>query len=122
MKIKIIVTLMLLALVMGCNKTIRDEKGDIISVWKHEVGRYSITIKEGNTLIDKAFYRTGECEFTLITDVPEGSNMWYEAHYYEDWNERGYQWVKIHIHSVDDISNAGWNHGKFGSGMTERVQ
>jgi len=33
MKINIIVTLILFTLVMGCDKTIRDEKGDIVSVF-----------------------------------------------------------------------------------------
>lgn len=123
MKSNLIMILLILGLIATpwfFRKTeIRNERFNVVAVWKHEVNRYSVTIKEGNILVDRGF----AIDSVLITDVPEGSNMWYEAYYnYNSFSGGGYKWVNIHIHSVDDIGNAGWNHGKFGSGSTERVQ
>lgn len=99
----------------------RNEKQDIVAVWKHEANHYSVTVKEGNTLMDKAFY--GNFSTIIITDVPKDKSMWYEAHFKESsFSGGGYDSLKIHIHSIDDINGGGWNHGKFGSGTTERVQ
>ena len=113
--------MILFVLVSGCSHSITKETGQIIAVWKHEPNVYSVTIKEGkNTLIDKDFRRHSAVypKYSLIDDVSENSNMWYEATYDDGFCET----VVIHVRSINDINNAGWNHGKFGSGSTERVQ
>ena len=105
----------------GCEKMVfeeRHEKGNIVSVYMHEPGRYSVMVERGNKLVPKYFYNA---KTEIIRDIPAGSNMWYESYYRATMNHTGYRWVKIHIRSVDDINTAGWNHEKFGSGMTHEI-
>lgn len=121
---KIIVAVAMALMFCGCKHTFVDERNDIVAVWKHEVGRYSITYKEGHELIDYNFNKDGRSvypSFSIIADVPEDSNMWYEARYDLNANMSTAK-VFIHVRSIDDINGAGWNYGKFGRGSTERVQ
>lgn len=108
----------------SCKQVERDEKSEVVAVWKHDPGVYSVTIKDGITLVDKSFWSDmGRATPLIITDVPEGQNMWYEAHFSDNaFNGKGYSNVRIHIHSIKDINGAGWNHGKFGSGQTQLLE
>lgn len=108
----------------GCSNVERNEQGPVASVWKHEVGVYSVTVLEGNILVDKGFWNnSGWVHPKIVVDVHEGSNMWYKAHYlHNEFSGGGYDYVEIHIHGTDDIGGAGWNHGKHGSGTLERVE
>lgn len=60
----------------------------------------------------------------IIRDVPKDKNMWviYERTPPTFSASEKYDNVEIHIHSVDDINGAGWNHGKFGSGSTSVIE
>lgn len=118
------------ALTVGCtDKELFRERNDIVAVWKHEAGVYSVSTMSGNRIIDNSFHKvpgSGEACFLekpeIVADVPEGGNMWYEAIYYGGGRLGINARVTIHVRSIDDVGGAGWNHGKFGSGMTERVQ
>jgi hypothetical protein len=115
-------------LLSGCGKPtlVGKDSREIVSVWKHEVGYYSVSFMDGNKIVDNGFkiyngnYYLLETT-TLIADVPEGSNMWYEAIYLSSI-DGGSVVVTIHVRSMDDVHGAGWNHGKFGKGSTERVR
>ena len=96
-------------------------KSNCDAVYFHEHGRYSVMVKDGKNVKNVTFPRNGVKTF-VTEGVPEGSNLWFEVQYTENGcgNRRGY--VNIHIHSIDDLNTAGWNHGKFGKGQTHRVQ
>ena len=113
--------LIFLSFVINTKDIVRDEKSDIVAVWKHRANEYSVTVQEGLKFVDIPFSGT-KLNQELIADVPSHKKMWYEAHYrFNSWTGGGYEDVKIHIHSINEVNGAGWNHGKFGSGMTERV-
>lgn len=113
----------------GCSKRqLGYEKMDIVSVWKHAAGKYSVSKMNGTEIVDVDFSRIpssgcvcniGKC--TLLVDVPAGSNMWCEVYYRMEYGA-SFSYVTIHVRSPDDVNGAGWNHGKFGSGTTERVR
>ena len=111
----------LVFLVMGGgvlhHKELRKQKynktSEIKAAYMHEAGRYSIMVQDANTL---SLVKLGYA--TIKTDVTAGSNIWYEATY-NGMNECVES--TIHLHSVDDLNTAGWNHGKFGSGTTHRI-
>jgi len=107
----------------GCSRQTAHESGTVAAVWKHQANSYSVTLQEGTQLLDKSFcpfYGTYE----IILDAPPDGKMWYEADYKESncWLSKTYTRVVIHIHSINDIGGSGWNHGKFGSGMLEKVE
>jgi len=117
--------LLVIAVIGGCFygismvKEERFEKEDVIAVYMHDAWHYSVLTEAGSNLVHRVF---GSVKPEILRDVLDGSNMWYEAYYKETYDHGGYEWLKIHIRSVDDINTAGWNHGKFGRGMTHRVQ
>lgn len=88
----------------------------------HERDFYSVLIvKEDKTVEHKFFYTNQYNKITLICDVEKGDRMWFEEFKNGNWVERTLD-VIIHIHSVDDLNGAGWNHGKFGNGMTVPIE
>lgn len=111
----------------GCTDyPLGDEREDIVAVWKHDVNQYSVTLNNGEELIDNGFsFYKGEYfsyrKIKVVPDVPEGKSMWYEASYIKNANANRAE-VKIHVHSEKDINAAGWNHGKFGKGMLEKIE
>ena len=54
-------------------------------------------------------------------DRQEGEQMWYQTHYVYGGCKGTKGHVIIHVRSIADINGAGWNHGKFGSGTTTRI-
>ena len=47
--------------------------------------------------------------------------MWSEEWKNGNWVEDTLD-VNIHIHSLEDLNGAGWNHGKFGKGNTVPIE
>ena len=98
-------------------------KTEIVAVYMHHVNNYSVAIKTENRInivrLPWQLARTVE----IVADVPQGSPMWYycDGIYSADFGDTTGH-CEIHIRNVDDINTAGWNHGKSGSGTTERIQ
>lgn len=115
----------LLSLIMGCtpNKDISIKPTEIIAVYMHNVGVYSVAISGGqNSITITKVTKYAGITVKLIADVNVDESMWYSC--------RGILFpggvsddasCEIHIRSIDDIKGAGWNNGKFGSGSTERI-
>jgi len=65
---------------------------------------------------------------TFFQDVPADQKMWVLVRALQ-WNSRPRSadmhycyGLEFHIHSVQDINGGGWDHGKFGRGMTTPIE
>lgn len=86
-------------------------------VFMHQIGDYTVFVKEGSRLVPKSLWNRCERRFgsqiTLVADVPVGEPMYLvrkDGNYY------------IHIHSADEVNGGEWNKGKFGKGTTTVVE
>lgn len=120
----IFIIVLFLLPVFGCKEQkLIHEHVYIVAVWKHGVDSYSVTYQDENKFLrDVSFSSDTKSDpVERVADLADGEKMWYEADYYY-WGEwKIFRKVKIHIHSVNDLTGAGWNHGKHGSGRTEKV-
>ena len=90
-------------------------------VFMHDPEQYSVMVV-GDTAEMKLLY-LGRCSAKFVTDVPKDSDMWLFMHWTPPSSTSGINScdVVFHIHATEDVNGAGWNHGKFGSGMTNVV-
>ena len=99
---------------------VTDEKFEVEAVYYHECAHYSVDYIAPNGDIQTRDYKW--IPTRRVPDVPANGKPWVEAHIVRDnYNfnfHYGESHVTIHIRGVKDIHPAGWNHGKFGSGMT----
>ena len=122
------IELMLVSLLVltGCSENVHyvTPPTNIVAVYYHEGNKYSVTTNVGNVLTTKRVTTRARVHTTIITDVTFDKPMWYECDYtYNNFvGATSGKGCTIHIHSVDDIIGAAWNHGKFGSGTTNRVR
>ena len=111
--------LCLIVLFTGCNNIHTDKKiENVQAVFYHEPGNTLLVNGKGAELKTITFR---DAEITLFKDVPQGSTVWARVQRDGDDFNGIDERVEIHIHSVDDINGAGWNHGKFGSGTTTKI-
>lgn len=109
----------------GCgidSKTV-SEKNKVEAIYWHERNRYSAAIVRGDTIDMHRIPIFSSSDVTVLQDVPAKEKPWYEC----EWKYDGFKgnhggWCNIHIHSVDPLRTADWNHGKFGTGSTKRIQ
>lgn len=89
-------------------------------VFMHDPGQYSFLYKDevsGQLYpISKNTFGGSEyrAKYHLIPDVKKEDFCWAEV-------DMSNYVITIHIHDVSEVSGAGWNHGKFGSGSTTVV-
>ena len=100
-------------------------KRNIDVVWFHEENKYSISyVNNANEIINESPWKCVNPK--IIIDVPKGEKMYYEYKYSFNsfWGcmDSANSYVKIHVHSINDIIGADWNHGKFGTGKTNRIR
>jgi len=95
-------------------------KHDIVSVYYHERGKYSVGEVNNGLLKIKSLPYGAHVDIWM--DVSPEDEKWYECDYtYDTWDSDKTGGCSIHIHDIDDIGTAGWSHGKFGSGTTVRI-
>lgn len=97
------------------------EKKTFTAIYWHEGNNFSVVIKEGNEM-NFSRIPTHRIKPRIVVDVPKGELGWYAC----EWDHSGFngssnEKCEIHIESEDSLIAAGWNHGKFGSGMTHRI-
>ena len=99
----------------------RTDKKMFTAIYWHEGNRFSVVVKDGNEM---KFTRipTHNLRPKILIDVSSGELGWYAC----EWDHSGFngssnEKCEIHIESEDSLIAAGWNHGKFGSGMTHRI-
>jgi hypothetical protein len=123
-KIKIITGVILIAsLLTGCQGVLYEKKENIVSVYYHENDRYSVIVNENDELRSVSFING--LNVKIIADVKEGDSMWYEMEYtYSTFNglkKNKKHFLNIHVHNHKDLNGGSWNHGKFGTGKTTKV-
>lgn len=91
-------------------------------IFLHETNHYSVfTVEEDKSVTFKSFHPFTYQKITLFCDVEKGDRMWAEEWKNGNWVDTTLD-AAIHIHSLDDLNGAGWNHGKFGNGMTVPIE
>lgn len=117
---KLLISLIALLLVGCSDPIVHKYKRDIVSVYYHEGNDYSVGIFDTGLLTIKRLPPAAHVSVWL--DVSPEDNMWYECdftRYKFTGDTTG--GCNIHMHDIDDLNTAGWNHGKFGSGTTTRI-
>jgi len=121
-----IVLLLTTILLSSCSGEPRFVEREVDAIYWHEYQRYT-AMTENAGMIEKhnippwGTARAGAVK--LYTDVDANTKAWYKCDY------RWSNWVganadascEIHIHNLDELGTADWNHGKFGSGPTTRI-
>jgi hypothetical protein len=91
------------------------------SVWFHESERYSITVLENGILNNIAVPSHRRNDGTVV--YVDGSDpAWAEVTYSKEGGGSVYaSRIEIHVKDASTITGGGWNHGKFGSGSTQKI-
>lgn len=93
------------------------------SIWFHENDRYSITVLENGILnnIAVSMHHPGDGSFVYV----DGSDpAWAEVTYSKAGGGSDGVYasrIEIHVKDASTITGGGWNHGKFGSGSTRKI-
>jgi hypothetical protein len=93
-------------------------KQDIDSVYYHEINNYSVAFLSDNILVTKKVPNRPK----VIVKRDATDHLWYECNFKQNFARTYGEGCVIHITGLNDIKTSGWNHGKFGSGMTTRLQ
>ena len=121
MKIIILLPIFILA---ACGMEDMSSGGDIDAIYWHENDRYTIMTINSDIVTKHRIppWNGYGGTIELYQDVDPDNSSWYKC----DWKynsivgfEDGY--CEIHIHNLNELGTADWNHGKFGSGSTKRI-
>jgi hypothetical protein len=121
-----ILPLFILPMLLLCSCSPSSDENDVITypnvkaVYFQEENRYSIAYREGNEIKIIGLYGAYEYSTQILDDVPATNSMYVVGIKSPIFGGIQYSW-KIHIHNIDDINTASWNHGKRGSGSTTRI-
>ena len=96
--------------------TIIEVKEQVSSVYWHERNAYSVATINDNKI---TMYRL-PYEVFLYSGAEKPWYMCKGKHRRWDGTYKG-SYCEIHLVNIDGLSNASLNHGKFGSGKTERI-
>lgn len=108
----------------GCESIHHVDEGTADAVYWHENDWYTLkTIEPDGSVKDYNIPMCNDCQITvtLWIDDLKGGKPTYRC----IWDEN--RWIPptghcdIHIHRLSDLGTADWNHGKFGSGPTTRI-
>ncbi len=111
------VLLSVLLCVSGCGDyTVINDKKEVAAVYWHEYNRYSVSIvNDGVVNMYRLPYRV-----LVFTGAKKPWYLCKGKHRSWDGVYKG-SYCELHLRSIDNLLNASWNHGKFGSGKTERI-
>ena len=121
----IIATITWPAITDHLTQTERVRISNVVGVLMHEPGSYTLEVQNpGSPVVVNTWVRTYYGEYAqIVTDAPNNEPMWavliIEHYSAGRVFTRG---LELHVHTVQDVNGAGWNHGKFGSGQTTRIQ
>jgi len=112
----------LLPMVSAGGYDVVTEENTVEAIYWHEHNRYSAAILNGSTLDMHRIPYHHIGSVTVFTDLESGKKPWYKC----QWKENGFSGkhdsnCEIHIKDVDSLRTADWNHGKFGTGTTSRI-
>jgi hypothetical protein len=123
---RLILLLGITALLSGCFSQEKPSSTtsihDIVAIWYHEGSSYSFTTVENNKLKNYGFGNDTLCTTEVVLDLKPNEKPWATVTtHHLTFGETRNSYI-IHAHSISDIQGAGWNHGKFGSGQTTRLE
>jgi hypothetical protein len=121
-KSKLLVVLLIALLCGGCSDTKMIEKSTAQAIYWHESDRYTAAIINNGVVEMRRIPTTGYNNITLYTDLKDGELPWYKCEWLNNaftGNHSGK--CEVHIKNIDSLMTADWNHGKFGSGTTTRI-
>lgn len=119
---KSILTVAFLLLILGgCSDIVETRyEHDIVSVYFHERNDFSVGYMVGDEIRIKRIPPSAHVD--IYADVNPEDSMWVECNHTRDrFDGSTTGGCIIHVRDVDDIGTGGWNHGKFGSGATTRI-
>ena len=122
MKLKIIsicIMFLMFSNICFCSELIK-KKEFVDAIYWHENDRFT-AVKVVDKVVQFISLPRQPVTVTVVCDADE--KPWYEYSYqFSDFAgaQKG-GWCKIHIKTVDSLRSADWNHGKFGSGSTVRI-
>jgi len=106
--------LLFLLFLPGCETPQHYKVNNIVRVFMHDPGKYSLMVREDGQLKSLPFHGHSNY-FYVYEDVPSGEPMWADV----DKTSNGVKTITLHVHDEKDIQGGGWDHGKFGSGQTQ---
>ena len=130
--LKIIIGLLVIVGILGltvggCENTDYSAGGEIDAIYWHEGLRYTVMVENAGVITKRRLPPWGHAmdkNITMYTDVEVGEKSWYKC----EWARNNWlgpdldtAYCDIHIHSLNELGTADWNHGKFGSGATTRI-
>lgn len=117
-----IIGLAVVLLCAGCSGEGMHEKRSVEAIYWHEGDRYSAAIVNGDSVVMHRIPIYNKYRLTVAIDVKRGEKPWYECswNFSQMWGATN-STCSIHIKSIDSLKTADWNHGKFGSGTTTRI-
>ncbi len=113
-------------LIVGCEVTEHTSGGEVEAIYWHEGERYTAVTENADVLEHHRIppFAAGPGAVTLYKDAVPGEKSWYKC----EWTRNNWtgadpdlSYCDIHIHSIDELGTGNWNHGKFGSGSTTRI-
>lgn len=109
----------------SCEDVAKNSSGEIDAVYWHENDRYTVTTIDNDIVTRVKIPMWGHSKpstIVLYTDVAPDAKSWYDCNWlWNNWTGGSDGRCEIHIHSIDELGTADWNHGKFGTGSTTRI-
>ena len=122
--IKTIVLAAVVALMCGCSGdpvSEQSEQSEAEGIYWHEHNRYSAAIISGDS-INLHKIPSGNGKVSLFSDVRGDDRPWYKCMWVTNRFKGPHGHVcEIHIKDIGSLRTADWNHGKFGTGTTSRI-
>ena len=111
----------------GCSYEDHSAGGETDAIYWHEGLRYTAVIIDDGVVTRHGIPPWGYAmnkNIKVYTDAEPGEKSWYRCGW--TWNpwtgtDLDTAYCNIHIHNLDELGTADWNHGKFGSGSTTRI-
>jgi len=116
------------AFIAGCSSEPRSSGGEVEAIYWHEGQRYTAVTENAGLISHHNIPPWGHAvsgAISLYKDLGADEKAWYKCEW--DWNawngaDHDTAYCEIHIHSLDELGTGNWNHGKFGSGTTSRIE
>jgi len=121
------IVLVIVAMLPSCAETEHSAGGEIDAIYWHEGLRYTVMVENAGVITKRRLPPWGHAmnkNIRLYTDAGPGEKAWYECEWSRnEWTgaDLDTAYCDIHIHGLDELGTADWNHGKFGSGSTTRI-
>jgi hypothetical protein len=116
----IAVTVLIFSLLSCSTKQTNYKIDNVVRIFMHEKNYHTFFVqKPGSNAIEEVHLYASTQKFT---DVPPDKPMWVNV--FENTNSCGDMSTRleIHLHEIEDVNPAGWNHGKSGRGQTTIIE